>query len=99
MGGVTVTKPTANVFGAATAEIKEIKEIILMITQALVDNPEQVHIDEVSGNKASVFEVTAAKSDIGKIVGRNGANLNAMWTILTAVGTKLGRKAGLVVID
>jgi predicted RNA-binding protein YlqC (UPF0109 family) len=46
------------------------KDLITMITQALVDQPEQVSVVEIEGSHSSVLELSVAKSDMGKIIGK-----------------------------
>ena len=75
------------------------KELIEEITRALVDEPEKVTVNEVTGIVTSIFELSVAKEDIGKIVGRQGGNLAALRTIMGAVGSKLDRKAIVEVVE
>jgi predicted RNA-binding protein YlqC (UPF0109 family) len=75
------------------------KDLIKMIAEALVDQPEQVSIKEVSGNHTSVIELSVAKVDIGKIIGKRGRNVSAMRTILSAVSAKEKKRALLEIIE
>jgi len=61
-----------------------VKELIERIVHAMVDNPEQVKIDEIVGGNTTVYELSVAKEDLGKIIGKRGRNVNAIRTILTA---------------
>ena len=60
------------------------KELIIHIVQALVDNPEKVKLTEIKGGNTTVFELEVAQKDIGKVIGKHGRNVNAIRTILTA---------------
>jgi predicted RNA-binding protein YlqC (UPF0109 family) len=73
--------------------------LIEEVAKALVDNPESVLVTEISGTATSLYELTVAKSDIGQIIGTGGHTLAALRTILTALGTKLNRKAILEVLE
>lgn len=75
------------------------KELIEMMAQALVDNPEDVKITEIDGEKTSVFELRVAKNDIGKVIGKHGNTARAIRAILSAAGTKLGKRCLLEIID
>ncbi len=57
------------------------KELIKRIVQAMVDHPEQVAISEVEGKQSTVLEIKVAKEDIGKIIGRQGRNAQAIGSI------------------
>jgi hypothetical protein len=76
-----------------------LREFVVEITQALVDLPDEVRVDEVRGATTTVYEVAVAKSDVGKLIGRSGRTLQAFRTVVAAVGTKLNRKAILEVIE
>ena len=67
------------------------KELIINIVQALVDNPEQVKVAEIKGGNTTVFEVRVAKNDLGKVIGKRGRNVNAIRTILTAASASIGK--------
>lgn len=75
------------------------KELIKMIAQALVDNPEQVQVSEVLGERTSVIELRVAKEDLGKIIGKQGRTARSIRTILSAASTKLRRRAVLEIIE
>jgi len=76
-----------------------LKELIHAIAVELVDHPDQVEVREVSGDHNSVVELRVAKDDIGKVIGKEGRTAQSMRTILTAVSTKLGRRAHLDIVD
>ena len=56
----------------------EIKDLIKHIAQALVDNPSQVEVSEVEGEKTSVIELKVAMEDLGKVIGTQGRTARAM---------------------
>ncbi len=60
------------------------KELIIHIVQALVDNPEEIQVNEIKGGNMKVYELMVAKKDLGKVIGKQGRNINAVRTILTA---------------
>ena len=64
------------------------KELIITIARALVDNPEQVRVEEIKGTQNSVLELSVAKADMGKVIGKQGRTAQAMRTILSAVSAK-----------
>ena len=76
-----------------------LKELIRAIAVELVDHPDQVEVTEISGEHNSVIELRVAKDDIGKVIGKEGRTAQSMRTILTAVSTKLGRRAHLDIVD
>jgi predicted RNA-binding protein YlqC (UPF0109 family) len=77
----------------------QIKELVEIIAGALVDDPSQVQVKEIIGQQSSVLEIRAAKSDLGKIIGKQGQNAHAMRTIVNAAANKLRRKAVLEILE
>lgn len=75
------------------------KELIEYIAKALVDNPDQVQVSEVLGDKTSVLELKVAKEDLGKVIGKQGRSARAMRTILSAASTKIKKRTVLEIIE
>lgn len=75
------------------------KELIEYIAKALVDRPDDVRVVEVEGEKTSVIELSVAKEDLGKIIGKQGRTARAIRTILTAASTKLKKRSVLEIIE
>ena len=74
------------------------KELIIRIVQALVDYPEQVKVNEIKGGNTTVFELRVAASDLGKVIGKRGRNVNAIRTILTAASATAGKARAILEI-
>jgi len=74
------------------------KELVLHIVQALVDNSEQVEVNEITGGNTTVFELKVAKEDLGKVIGKRGRNVNAIRTILTAASATAGKSRTILEI-
>ena len=77
----------------------ELKELIEIITKALVDLPEQVEINEVTGEQTTVLELKVAKTDIGKVIGKQGKTAKAIRIILTGASTKLRKRTVLEIVE
>ncbi len=75
------------------------KELITEIVQALVDQPEKVSIAEIAGENTNVLELRVAKSDMGKVIGRQGRNAQAIRTILNAASGKLQKRYILEILE
>jgi predicted RNA-binding protein YlqC (UPF0109 family) len=75
------------------------KELIICMTRALVDNPEDVNVKEVNGGQTSIYELRVAREDIGKVIGKEGKNAKAMRTIVNASISKQHKRAFLEIID
>jgi len=75
------------------------KDLIITIARVLVDNPDQVSVNTVEGGQTIVLELTVAKSDIGKVIGKNGQTARAMRTILNAVSGKTKKRVVLEIVE
>lgn len=79
------------------------KDLIEYIVKALVDHPEQVKISEkvseIEGEKTSVIELSVAKEDLGRVIGKQGRTVEAIRTILWNVSANLKRHSGLKIIE
>jgi predicted RNA-binding protein YlqC (UPF0109 family) len=75
------------------------KDLIKYISQALVDNPDQVEVTEVIGEQTSVIELRVAKEDLGKVIGKQGRTAKAIRTILSATSAKIHKRAVLEIIE
>ncbi len=75
------------------------KEFIEFIARALVDNPDNVEISEVEGEKTTVYELRVAQEDLGKVIGRKGQTAKAIRTLIAAVSAKKGKRALLEILE
>jgi predicted RNA-binding protein YlqC (UPF0109 family) len=75
------------------------KALIELMARSLVDKPEEVAVAEVDGERTVIFELRVAPSDIGKVIGKQGNTARAMRTILSASGTKIGKRCVLEILD
>lgn len=75
------------------------REMIELIAQSLVDQPEQVYVKEVRGPHTAIFELKVAKADIGKIIGKQGRTVGALRTLLGAVSAKSKKRTVLEVAE
>ena len=75
------------------------KELVKFIAQALVDQPDQVHVNEIEGEQTSVIELRVAKEDLGKVIGKQGRTARAIRTILSAASTKIRKRSVLEILE
>jgi len=76
-----------------------LRELIELIIKGIVDNPDKVEINEIIGEKSSIFEVRVDPSDIGKVIGRQGRNIKSVRTIVNAAAQKEDKRAVIEIID
>ncbi len=80
-------------------EVGDMKSLVEQMSKALVDKPEDVVVTEVEGERTTVFELRVDTSDLGKVIGKQGKTARAMRTILSAAGTKLGKRCVLEILE
>ncbi|MGA3026091.1 MAG: KH domain-containing protein [Bryobacteraceae bacterium] len=75
------------------------KQLVEDIARALVDLPDEVHVEEVQGEQVTVLELRVAPSDLGKVIGKQGRTARSIRTLLGAAGMKLNRRFQLEILD
>lgn len=72
------------------------KELVEVIAKALVDNPDEVVVTETVKDKATIIELKVAKSDIGKVIGRQGRIAKSIRSVVKAAAIKEDKK---IIVD
>jgi uncharacterized protein len=75
------------------------QELITLIAQALVDEPDRVVVNVIEGEQTTVLELRVAPSDLGKVIGKQGRTARAVRTILGAAGMKLRKRFVLEILE
>jgi hypothetical protein len=75
------------------------KELIEYIAKALVDYPEQVSVNVLEGSQSTVLELSVAKVDLGKVIGKQGRTAKAIRIILGAASAKIRKRAILEIVE
>jgi len=78
---------------------EKMKDLLEYMVKSLVDNPENVKIDEIAGEKTIIYELRVGEGDLGKVIGKEGRMAKAIRTILTAASMKHGKRAQLEIIE
>lgn len=75
------------------------KELIELIAKSLVDDPDRVQVFQIDGEQSSIIELKVAAEDVGKVIGKQGRNVQAIRIILGAAGMKLKKRFILELIE
>lgn len=75
------------------------KELVEFIAKALVDEPDQVRVTEIQGERITVIELRVAPGDLGKVIGKQGRTARSIRTLLNATATKLRKRAVLEILE
>ena len=76
-----------------------LKELLLTLAQALVDNPDQVTVNQVEGEKSVILELKVAQEDMGKVIGKQGRIARAIRTLVKAAAAQEGKRVVVEIIQ
>lgn len=79
--------------------MNEERELIEFLAKKLVDEPNEVSVKVIEGEKSTILELKVSQNDIGKIIGKRGRIASALRTILYAASMKSGKRVMLEIID
>jgi len=75
------------------------KNRLVQTVKALVENPEQVQINEIESAQWIILELSVAKNDMGKIIGKKGKVVHAIRALINATFGKSGKRIVLGIIN
>lgn len=75
-----------------------VRVLLEQIAKELVDAPDQVEVTQTDGD-STVFELSVAESDIGKVIGRQGRVARAMRSLVSAAGVRANRRFELEILE
>lgn len=75
------------------------KELVEVITKALVDDSDSVVVTEREDKKTTILEVRVADSDMGKVIGKQGRIAKAIRSVVKAAAAKEDKKVVVDILD
>ena len=75
------------------------KELVQVIAKSLVDNPSEVHVNEVQGEQSVVLELRVAPEEMGKVIGKQGKVAKAIRTVVKAASLNVDKKIVVEILD
>lgn len=72
------------------------KELLTEIAKTLVDHPDEVTVNVVEKERLTVLQLSVAKEDMGKVIGKKGKIAQAIRTVIKAASLPGSKK---VVVD
>jgi len=75
------------------------KELLETIARALVDNPDEVEVNEVEGEKSIILELRVANDDMGKVIGKQGRIAKAIRVVIKAASVKENKRVVVEIIQ
>lgn len=76
------------------------KELVVFLAQSIVDAPDAVQVNEISHQDGTItYELSVAKSDMGKIIGKNGRVIQSVRSVLIAAAKKANKRVKLTLVE
>ncbi|WP_366921633.1 KH domain-containing protein [Metallumcola ferriviriculae] len=75
------------------------RELVVLLAKALVDNPEAVEVNEIEGEKSVILELKVAPDDMGKVIGKQGRIAKAIRTVAKAAAAKEGKRVVVEILQ
>lgn len=72
------------------------KELLKIIAQELVDEPEKVVVNQIDQGNTIVLELSVAQEDMGKVIGKKGKRAQAIRSVIKAKATRDNKR---VIVD
>ena len=77
----------------------DLKELLEYLASALVDNPDEVQVEVIEGERSVILQLKVNVEDIGKVIGKQGRIAQALRTLVKAAATKQGKNAIVEILD
>ncbi len=75
------------------------KELVEVIAKALVSEPDEVVVTEHEDDKGIIIELKVAKSDMGKVIGKQGRIAKAIRSVVKAAASKEEKKVVVEILQ
>jgi predicted RNA-binding protein YlqC (UPF0109 family) len=75
------------------------KELLEYLARGLVEHPDEVRVNEVQEDGATLLELSVAEDDYGNVIGRGGRTASALRTVIKSAGSKRGRRVFVDIVE
>lgn len=75
------------------------KDLLEYLAKSLVDNPDDVRVEVIEGERSVILQLKVHPDDIGKVIGKQGRIAQALRTLVKAAATKQGKNAIVEILD
>ena len=74
-------------------------EVVEYIARSLVDNPDEVKVNQVDGEKSIILELSVAPDDMGKVIGKQGRIAKAIRSVVKAASSRSKKKYVVEIVE
>jgi predicted RNA-binding protein YlqC (UPF0109 family) len=89
---------SAGTFDAPRKE-ERMKDFLEEMARRLVEHSDKVRVDLEEQQDRLIFRLHVDPADVGKVIGKQGRNAQAMRTLMIAVAAREGKRAMLEIIQ
>ncbi|WP_147532092.1 KH domain-containing protein [Bacillus marasmi] len=75
------------------------KQLIETIVKPLVDFPDDVNVDVIEEDQRVTYKLSVNKTDMGKVIGKQGRVAKAIRTVVYAAGSSQQKKIFLEISE
>lgn len=74
------------------------KELVLNIARALVDNPDAVSVEEIENNNEIILKLRVDQEDMGKVIGKQGRIAKAIRTVVRSAANREQKRVTVEIV-
>lgn len=74
------------------------RELVLDIAKALVDNPSEVVVEETKEKDEIILKLKVSSDDMGKVIGKQGRIAKAIRTVVRSAANRENVKVSLEIV-
>ena len=74
------------------------KDVLMDVVKSIVDKHDEVSIEVTESENTQIYELRVGDGDVGKVIGKQGKNVGAIRTLLSAATAKEGGKRAILEI-
>jgi len=86
-------------FKSSLKEEGKMRDLVEYIIKQIVDKPNEVQVQEIKAEKVILLEISVAKEDMGKVIGKGGRVANALRTIVGAAAAKMRKRVMVEILE
>jgi predicted RNA-binding protein YlqC (UPF0109 family) len=77
----------------------KLEELLTFVARNLVDEPDEVQVNVVDGDRAVIYELSVAEDDLGKVIGKDGRTARAIRTLMASTSGRQRKRAILEILE
>ncbi len=74
-------------------------KLVKYMAESLVEKPEEVRVNQTEGEKTVIIELSVAREDMGKVIGKQGRIAKAIRTVVKAASIRFDKKYVVEIVE